>query len=331
MEYRPLGRTGLQVSEMGFGCGNVGGLMIRGKPEDRVRAVARAVELGINYFDTAAMYGAGQSEINLGQVLKELKPDVYVGTKVRLTADELDDLRGSVVRSVEDSLARLDRDYVDLIQLHNNVARERGPNGRSASVEDVVGEVLEAFQSLQASGKVRYYGLTGVGETVALHQVIDSGSLFTVQTPFNLLNPSAGREVPGNFTHQDYGRIIDRAADRHMGVLVIRVLAAGALSGTMERDPIAAPSVSPIGTSGTYEEDVKRAASFSYLVENGYVENLVEGSLRFALSSSGVSTVLVGLASLEQLEAAARYISRGPLPPEADSGLPQIWSTFVKA
>ena len=86
MKYRPFGSTGLNVSEIGFGCGNVGGLMIRGEHGDQVRAVARAMELGINFFDTAPSYGDGQSETNLGRVLKELSADVYVGTKFRITA-----------------------------------------------------------------------------------------------------------------------------------------------------------------------------------------------------------------------------------------------------
>src|SRR2546430_15334295 len=88
MEKRKFGRTGLDVSLLGFGCGAVGGLMIKGAAADQERAVSRAIELGINYFDTAQMYGDGQSEINLGRVLKSLKPESYVGTKVRLPPTE---------------------------------------------------------------------------------------------------------------------------------------------------------------------------------------------------------------------------------------------------
>src|SRR5256885_16440189 len=84
MEKRKFGRTGLDVSVLGFGCGAVGGLMIKGAAADQERAVSRALELGINYFDTAQMYGDGQSEINLGRVLKSLKPKCYVGTKVQI-------------------------------------------------------------------------------------------------------------------------------------------------------------------------------------------------------------------------------------------------------
>ena len=75
MEKRRFGRTGLDLSVLGFGCGAVGGLMVKGDAADQERAVWRALELGINYFDTAQMYGDGQSEINLGRVLKALKPD----------------------------------------------------------------------------------------------------------------------------------------------------------------------------------------------------------------------------------------------------------------
>ena len=83
MKYRNLGKTGLKVSELGFGCGSIGGLMVRGERKDQLRVVTRAIESGINYFDTARIYGDGQSETNLGQVLKELKSDVVVGTKVQ--------------------------------------------------------------------------------------------------------------------------------------------------------------------------------------------------------------------------------------------------------
>ena len=119
MEYRVLGRTGLEVSALGFGCGDVGGLMVRGAPADRERGVARALELGINYLDTAPAYGSGESEKNLGQVLRALKPRAIVGTKWRLQAADLADVAGAVSRSVETSLARLGLERVDLLHLHN--------------------------------------------------------------------------------------------------------------------------------------------------------------------------------------------------------------------
>src|SRR5215210_6101539 len=101
MDKRRLGRTGLSVSVLTFGCGAVGGLMTRGTPADQERAVARALEAGINHFDTAPAYGNGASEENLGRVLAALKPDVIVSTKVRLPAQRS---AASVTDSLDASL-----------------------------------------------------------------------------------------------------------------------------------------------------------------------------------------------------------------------------------
>ncbi len=191
MDYRPLGSTGISVSEIGFGCGNVGGLMIRGEHGDQVKAVARAMELGINYFDTASSYGDGVSETNLGRVLKELSAEVYVGTKFRVTTHEPGRIRGNVIASVEESLARMQRERVDLIQMHNHVAS--AADGGSVSPEETLGEVVDALRELRDQGKVGFWGMTAVGETAALHRVIDSGMLNTIQSVYNLVNPSAGR------------------------------------------------------------------------------------------------------------------------------------------
>ncbi len=330
MKYRTLGRTGLSVSEIGFVCGNVGVLMVRGEHADQVKAVARAMELGINYFDTASQYGAGQSETNLGRVLNELDAQVYVGTKYRLVAEDAADIKGGVIRSVDASLARMGREQVDLIQLHNRVSPQRDLAAGTLSVEDVLGEVVEATEMLRAQGKVRFWGLTGVGVTESLHRVVDSGALYSVQTVYNLLNASAGADVAPGFDMPDYKRLIDRANAAEMGVIVIRVLAAGALSGVAERDPVAVPSVAPIGSGRDYQQDFDRSAGFRFLVNEGYAGDLVEASVRFALSNPGVSTVLVGYSNMDHLEQSVRFADKGPLPSAALDRLPDVWSQFVE-
>ena len=327
MDYRPLGSTGLNVSEIGFGCGSVGGLMIRGEHSDQVKAVARAVELGINYFDTASSYGDGQSETNLGRVLKELSADVYVGTKFRVTTHEPGRIKGNVIASVEQSLTRLQREQVDLIQMHNHVASKA--EGGSVAPEEALSEVADALRELRDQGKVRFWGMTAVGETEALHRVIDSGTLNTVQSVYNLVNPSAGVAVPSGFDMPDYGNLIGRASANGMGVLVIRVLAAGALSGEATRHLVAAPAVAPIGSGRDYGQDQARADGFRFLQQEGYVGGMVEASLRFALGNAGVSSVLVGYSSLEHLEQAVAFAARGPLPPEALARLPEVWAGFT--
>jgi aryl-alcohol dehydrogenase-like predicted oxidoreductase len=328
MDYRTLGRTGLRVGALGFGCGNVGGLLIRGTPAERERAVARALELGINYFDTAPIYGDGQSETNLGQVIRALKPRLYVGTKFRVPDVPAAELPAAVARSLEESLERLGLPRVDLLQCHNLVTRER--NGRSVSVKDMRDAIVPALIRLVEQGKIGFYGMTALGETAALHEVLDARVVQTAQVCFNLLNPSAAHALPPQFPAQDFGRLLDHAAKSRVGVIVIRVLAAGALSGTEARHPIAVPSVDPIASAPEYAEDVRRARTLEALVEDGHAGSLVEASLRFALTSGAVSTVLLGYSSLEHLEYAAASVAKGPLSAAALAHLPALWARFAQ-
>ena len=184
----------MKISALGFGCGDVGGLMVRGTPAERERGVARALEHGINYLDTAPSYGSGESEKNLGQVLRALKPTVIVGTKWRLGAADLADVPGAVTRSVETSLARLGLPRVDLLHLHNLIGRvgEERPLG----VARVLEAVVPAVRRLQEQGKVRFFGVTASGETGALHRALASGAIDTAQVVFNLLNPTGPTRCP---------------------------------------------------------------------------------------------------------------------------------------
>src|SRR6516225_2697915 len=143
MEMRTFGRSGINVSMLGFGCGAVGGLMVRGTPADQERAIARALEVGVNYFDTAVQYGNGESEKNLGRALQKLKPaNVVVGTKVRLPSGDFGRIADAVAKSLEDSLARLRLDRVDIFHLHNAVTETGG--GEALSVQQVLGDVVPA-------------------------------------------------------------------------------------------------------------------------------------------------------------------------------------------
>jgi aryl-alcohol dehydrogenase-like predicted oxidoreductase len=314
MERRRLGRTGLEISVLGFGAGAVGGLMTKGTAADQERAIARAVEFGINYVDTAPLYGNGESERNLGRVLKTLKPDVVIGTKVRLKAADRGQIAAFVAQSMDESLTRLGRDHVDLFQLHNPLVA-RDADDRLA-VDIALGEVVPAMERLRTAGKTRFIGFSGVGETPALMKAIDSGAFDTMQVVYNILNPSAGGSMPHGAPGQDYGRLLERTRAADMGTIVIRALAGGALAGTTDRHPLAMQVVEPIGSASSFAGDVARAKALEPLVKQGVTGSLTELAQRFVIAHPAVTTMLIGYSTLEQLEEAAAAVNKGPLPEE---------------
>jgi L-galactose dehydrogenase/L-glyceraldehyde 3-phosphate reductase len=312
MERRPLGRTGLSLSVLGYGCGAVGGLMVRGTAADQERAIARAIELGINYFDTAPLYGNGESERNLGRVLASLRPNILLGTKVNLAPAERSRIGEAVVASLEQSLRRLGRDSVDLLQLHNTIST--GPGDRMLAPDIVLDQVVPAFERLRQQGKTRFFGFTAVGDTAALHRLIDARVFDTAQISYNLLNPSAGAALPPNYPAQDYGQLLERARAAGMGTIGIRVLAGGALSGSAARHALASPPPEPIGSATSFDADVERARRLEPLVREGYAGDLIEAGLRFVIAHPALTTVLIGTSTIEQFEHAAASVERGPLP-----------------
>jgi aryl-alcohol dehydrogenase-like predicted oxidoreductase len=312
MEMRTLGRTGLKVSTLGYGAGAVGGLMTKGAPADQERAIARAVELGINYIDTASIYGNGESERNLGRVLKALKPKIVLGTKVRLVAADRGHVAQAIERELEASLGRLGLDHLDLYQLHNPLSATDA--GDRLSIDIAMNEVVPVFEKLKRAGKIRFFGFSGVGETPAFQRAIDSKAFDTVQVVYNALNPSAGGPLPAGAPGQDYAKLFDRIRAADMGVIVIRALAGGALSGSTARHPLAMQVVPPIGSGKDFATDAERARKLEPLVAESGSSSLAELAMRFIIAQPAVSTMLVGYSTLDQLEQAAVAVNKGPLP-----------------
>src|SRR5436190_661284 len=327
MEMRKFGRTGMQISVLGFGCGAVGGLMVRGDPRDQERTIARAIDAGINYFDTAVQYGNGESEKNLGRILQAFKPtNAIVGTKVRLPSSDFARVADAVAKSLEGSLSRLRLDHVDIFHLHNAITEEGG--GEGLSVEQVLGEVVPAFERLCEAGKTRFLGLTAVGDTPTLHRAIDARAFDSAQVVYNMLNPSAATALPANYPAQDYGRLFDHTSAAGTGVIAIRVLAGGALSGSAERHPIASPAPEPIGSAMSYDADLDRARRLTALVKEGFAGSLTEAATRFAISHPAMGTILVGMATPQQFEDALAAVQKGPLPRAALDRLSALRQAF---
>jgi aryl-alcohol dehydrogenase-like predicted oxidoreductase len=327
MQYRTIGKTGIKISEIGFGCGNNAVLMVKAPYEDQRKAVCHALDLGINFFDTAFAYGLGKSEENLGRILNEIGAEPVISTKIRLEADAVGDVEAATIRAVEAGLKRLNRDRVDFIQLHTRVTLERGAGKRfSLTPQDVLGAkgVVEGFKRMRDRGKVGYFGFSGLGEVTALHQLIDSGEFHGFQAYYNLLNPSAGQTVPQGFSALDYRLVIDRAGTKGMGAFVIRILAAGAL--TSDPGPGGGSSPEPLSPGSDYPLDVQRAEEAkAALGVDG--KGLTQAAIRFGLMKSEVSTVLVGFSNTTHIDEAVACCGAGGLSPDAMAKMRQLWDT----
>jgi aryl-alcohol dehydrogenase-like predicted oxidoreductase len=234
---------------------------------------------------------------------------------VRLAATDRARIAEAVAASLEASLKRLGRESVDLFQLHNQITVEgREP---TLSPEAVLGEVVPAFERLRAQGKTRFFGITAIGDAAALRRVVGAGAIDTAQVPYNLLNPSAAEPLPQGFPAHDFDRLMLHAQASDVGVIGIRILAGGALSGEEARHPTGMPSVEPIASGPSYAVDVQQARRLLPLVAEGHAGSLVEAALRFAITTPAMGTALVGTSTLEQLETALAAVAKGPLPDAA--------------
>ena len=316
MPYRMLGRTGLQVSALAFGAGPISTLMV-GDDRMRQEAVVRAaVARGINWFDTAATYGGGQSEQSLGRVFAELGcgAQVHVATKVRLTTDDLADVRGAVRRSLEGSLARLRMSRVTLLQLHNSLTPCRNDEPTSITSDDVLrpGGVADAMDELRTEGLVAHLGLTGIGRPESMAEVVRSGRFDTMQVPYHLLNPSAGMVMPGDFGETNYGNIISSCGEMQMGVFAIRVLAGGALA---DNPPSPHTLKTPFFPLALYERDRSRAANLRKAL--GDARRLPQEAVRFSLAHPSVTSAIVGFGEIAQIDEALGALALNAPPPAA--------------
>jgi len=169
-----------------------------------------------------------------------------------------------------------------------------------------------------------------LGETPALQRVVDASVLDSAQIVINMLNPSSALPVPSGFPAQDFAGLLGRAQAAGMGTIGIRVLAGGALSGTVERHPIGVETLEPIASGPDYATDVGRARRLEFLVKEGYAANLVEAALRFVIAQPALTTALVGTSTLAQLEHAIAAVEKGPLPQAALERLPVAWRQFAR-
>lgn len=322
MRKNSLGRTGLEISEIAFGAGTTGGILIRGDEADAAHVLNRALAIGINWIDTAALYGDGTSEATIGRHIHALKPGPQVSTKVRIERDQMHDIAGAIERNLTQSLKRLKLDSVALFQLHNQLGTAVGDRPVLSPAQVLgAGGVADAFDRLKAQGLFRASGLTATGETRAIIEVIDSGRFDCAQVYYNANNPSAAwSQAPDHWRAQDFSGILAACIRHNMGTLNIRVFAGGPLA-TTER-----PARLAVLTSGTDLDNEMRCAQAVRAVLGDTHGGPAQTALRFTLGNPNFATRIVGVGDVRDLDQAAAAAAAGPLPGDAMAKLAQLWA-----
>lgn len=288
MSTRRLGRTGLEVSEIGLGTVEIGldygvpvaGEHLRPPEEHAARLLNRALDLGVNFIDTARAYGA--SEEFIGRALKGRRNEYILASKLAPIREEGQsdaELRGQVKASIAESLRMLQTDVIDLLQLHY-------------APVDVVkrGRVLAAARDAQQAGAVRFIGASTYGEEAPLAVLAAGGGYDTLQVAYNLADR----------TLED--RVLPLAQQQGVGIIVRSVLLRGVLT---HRFALLPEQLAELRSVIAQLSDLADAEACS----------LPELAYRFVLAHSAVSTALVGTARIEELDAARSFAGKGTLSP----------------
>jgi L-glyceraldehyde 3-phosphate reductase len=332
MRYRRVGGTGLVVSEIGFGSGGNAGLMVRGTRREQDDTVAYALDRGVTYFDTAPDYGNGVAETNLGRALRACGgSQAVITTKAEIRAENLGDIAAHIARSVEESLKRLQRDHVDVVQIHNGpVATAPNLQGRSyktLGLEDFFRPdgVLEGLERIIESGKARYAGFVCRGNDRAeVTQLLQTTKFSLLNLPYTLLNPSAGRSRAQSPSRDpDYDDVISLAASFGGGVAVFSPLAGGLLTPIV-LEGNAHPLSRPKDVEALQAKGLWRQARELALLAAEFDMSIVELAYRFIVDHEFVTTIVAGISSRDQIDQIAN-LPPDQLPAELNGRIEAIW------
>jgi len=281
MEYVQLGKTDMRISRIAFGCMSLG-------EEDTAneKILHRALDLGINFFDTADLYAKGMNEISVGKALKRYRDKVYIATKVgnQWRADgsgwDWNPRKEYILTQVEKSLQRLNIDYIDLYQLHGG------------TIDDPIDESIEAFELLKKQGKIRYYGISSIRPNV-IREYIKRSNIVSVMMQYSLLD------------RRPEETCLSLLQENNIGVLARGAVAQGLL--------VDKPSKPYLNYSP--QEVEKAAAAVNDL--SGNQRNTAQTALRYVLHHPAISTAVAGIRTMQQLEEAVA-VFKTPLLSEGD-------------
>jgi len=322
MKYRDFGRTGIKVSELVFGGGAVGGLLINQDDDTKRRAIRTALDAGINWIDTAPSYGQGKSEEALGWLLEEVDEKPHVSTKFRIDTRDLSDIAGQIERSLADSLGRLRLGKVTLLQLHNPIGAKT--DERMIGLADVLKPhgVLDALDGLKHMGLIDHFGITALGDTQSIIRVLKSNRVASAQVYFNLLNPSAALTPPPAWPCYNFTGIVDTCAEHGVAAMNIRVFSAGVIA-TNDRHG----RERPLTPGDTVESETAKAKAIFDRIGTKYGSR-AQTAIRFALAQQRLACVVFGLAELEHLDEALKGEEMGPLDAAALAEIQDVYASY---
>lgn len=271
MNYHALGKSTLKISEVSFGC-----MSLQPGSEELVH---RAIDLGINYFDTADLYDKGANESMLGKALQGKRDKVIIATKVGNQWREdgsgwdWNPRKDHILSSVEGSLQRLKTDHIDLYQLHGG------------TIEDPIDETIEAFELLKKQGKIRYYGISSIRPNV-IREYIKRSDIVSVMMQYSLLDRRPEISCLPLLEKHNIG-----------------VLARGSVAKGLLIDKPAAPYLS-------YSKEEVQRAQEAVAAVSGQQRSPAQSALKYVLMHGAVTSAVVGIRTREQLEAAAANAPR---------------------
>ena len=321
MKYRTLGNTNLQVSEMSFGTWAIGGSWGSVSDEESLRALDAAMDAGVNFFDTADVYGDGHSERLLAQATKGKEDRVFIATKFCRAGDIRDPQtysEASVRAYAEASLKRLDRDCIDLYQVHCppiDILRD--------------GAVFEVLDKLQAEGKIRHYGVSV--------ESVEEG-LLCLQYP----GVKALQVIYNLFRQKPEEELFPKAKANGVGILVRLPLASGLLTGKFAETSTFAPddhrnfnrngdsfNVGETFAGLPFETGVRLARELAWIGEGR--GSMASASLRWILENDDITCVIPGFKDTRQVQQNLAALEVSGFTAEERSRLRAFYENEVRA
>ena len=308
MKTRRLGKTELKVSEVVLGGGWVGGFFINSDFEIMEKAFKKSLDSGINMIDTAETYSCGKSEKNIGILLNKIKHNkIYVSSKAKLDHNNKETIISQLDRKLDQSLKRLDKSSIELYQLHNRIEIIEKSDTFTAKQILKKDGVLDSLEKLKSEGRIKNIGITAIGNINQIKTVLSSEGFDTAQVYYNLLNPSASFKNRNNWNDHDFSGLIDDCLKYDIGIICIRIFAAGILATDIRHG-----REIPI-TVGISEVEQERRVKKIINLTKDQIGTRAQIALRYGLSNKSISCIVVGFEKLDHLNEIIEAKNEGPL------------------